>query len=74
MREKNNTRETRSPRFQLESIGAAKHGRKELMKLQTEQALMLKFCKNLAGPCGAPYLPTYIPTLNGKLKKKSLDG
>ena len=26
--------------------------------------LMLKFCKNLAGPCGAPtYLPTYLPYL-----------
>ena len=26
--------------------------------------VMLKFCKNLAGPCGAPtYLPTYLPTL-----------
>ena len=32
--------------------------------------LMLKFCKNLAGPCGAPtYLPTYLTY--GKLKKKS---
>ena len=27
-------------------------------------ALMMKFCKNLAGPCGAPtYLPTYLPYL-----------
>ena len=36
--------------------------------------LMLKFCKNLAGPCFAPtYLPTYLPTLlMGKLKKKSI--
>ena len=26
--------------------------------------LLLKFCKNLAGPCGAPtYLPTYLPYL-----------
>ena len=74
MREKNNTRETRSPRFQLESIGAAKHGRKELMKLQTEQALMLKFCKNLAGPCGAPtYLPTYLPYL-WETKKEIMGG
>ena len=25
---------------------------------------MMKFCKNLAGPCGAPtYLPTYLPYL-----------
>ena len=25
---------------------------------------MLKFWKNLTGPCGAPtYLPTYLPTL-----------
>jgi len=35
--------------------------------------LILKFCKNLTGPCGAPtYLPTY-PTY-GKLEKKSWDG
>ena len=27
-------------------------------------ALMLKFWKNLTGPCGAPtYLPTYLPYL-----------
>ena len=27
-------------------------------------ALMMKFCKNLAGPCPAPtYLPTYLPYL-----------
>ena len=27
-------------------------------------ALMLKFCKNLTGPCPAPtYLPTYLPYL-----------
>ena len=26
--------------------------------------VMLKFCKNLAGPCPAPtYLPTYLPYL-----------
>ena len=26
--------------------------------------LMMKFCKNLAGLCGAPtYLPTYLPYL-----------
>ena len=26
--------------------------------------IMLKFCKNLTGPCGAPtYLPTYLPYL-----------
>ena len=26
--------------------------------------LMLKFCKNLTGPCAAPtYLPTYLPYL-----------
>ena len=38
-------------------------------------ALMMKFCKNLAGPCPLP-LPTYLPTYPtyGKLKKKSLDG
>ena len=36
--------------------------------------IMLKFCKNLTGPCGAPtYLPTYPPSY-GKLKKKSLAG
>ena len=34
---------------------------------------MMKFCKNLAGPCPAPtYLPTYLTY--GKLKKKTLDG
>ena len=27
-------------------------------------ASMMKFCKNLTGPCGAPtYLPTYLPYL-----------
>ena len=26
--------------------------------------IMMKFCKNLTGPCGAPtYLPTYLPYL-----------
>jgi len=40
--------------------------------------VMMKFCKNLAGPCPAPtepsYLPaTYLPYL-WETKKKSLDG
>ena len=31
-------------------------------------ALMMKFCKNLAGPCPAPtYLPTYLPYLEREI-------
>ena len=42
--------------------------------------LILKFCKNLTGPCGPALCPaptyTYLPTYltYGKLKKKSRDG
>ena len=37
-------------------------------------ALMLKFWKNLTGPCGAPtYLPTYLPYL-WETKKEIMGG
>ena len=34
--------------------------------VEDAEALIMKFCKNLTGPCGAPlptYLPTYLPYL-----------
>ena len=38
--------------------------------VEDAEALIMKFCKNLTGPCGAPtYLPTYLPYL-WKTKKE----
>ena len=35
---------------------------------------MMKFCKNLAGPCPALPLPTYLPTLLMGTKKEITRG